>query len=98
VARDRDLRRELKALLELAEREDPFKDRAGSRQLSDRIVIVAAELGEWTLAMDWVEQAYLRRPGRLRRVLTDLPYDRGGLAVDPRYARLLRTAGLEDQL
>jgi|GEM_PF-637958 len=98
VARDHDLRRELNALLELAEREDPFQDRAGSRQLSDRIVIVAAELGEWTLAMDWVERAYLRRPGRLRRVLTDLPYDRGGLAVDPRYARLLRTAGLEDRL
>ena len=98
AARDRDLRRELTALLELAEREDPFQDRAGSRQLSDRIVIVAAELGEWTLAMDWVERAYLRRPGRLRRVLTDLPYDRGGLANDPRYVRLLRTAGLEDRL
>ena len=55
-----------------------------------------AELGDWTRAMDWVERGYLRRPGRLRRVLTDLPYNRSGLAVDPRYARLLRTAGLGD--
>ena len=53
-----------------------------------------AELGEWQRAMDWVEQGYHRRPGRLRRVLMDLPYNRRGLAVDPRYARLLRTAGL----
>jgi hypothetical protein len=48
--------------------------------------------------MDWVEQAYHRRPGRLRRVLCDLPFDRRGLAVDPRYARLLRTSGLDELL
>lgn len=36
-------------------------------------------------------------PG-LRRVLNDLPYDHHGLARDPRYARLLRTAGIEEQL
>jgi hypothetical protein len=69
-----------------------------SFQLSDRILIALAELGEWTSAMDWVERAYHRRPGRLRRLLTDLPYDHHGLASDPRYARLLRTAGLEDLL
>jgi hypothetical protein len=51
-----------------------------------------------TQAMDWVERAYHRRPGRLRRMLTDLPYDHHGLATDPRYARLLRTAGLDDLL
>jgi hypothetical protein len=44
--------------------------------------------------MDWVERAYERRPGRLRRVLTDQTFDQRGLAVDPRYARLLRVAGL----
>jgi tetratricopeptide (TPR) repeat protein len=98
VARERDLRREVEELLVKAEKQDPFVDARGSRQLSDAIVIALAELGDWTRAMDWVERGYLRRPGRLRRVLTDLPYNRSGLAVDPRYARLLRTAGLGDLL
>jgi hypothetical protein len=31
-------------------------------------------------------------------VLCDLPFDRRGLAVDPRYARLLRTSGLDELL
>jgi hypothetical protein len=48
--------------------------------------------------MDWIERAYQRRPGRLRRLLTDHLYDHHGLAVDPRYARLLRVAGLEELL
>jgi hypothetical protein len=60
--------------------------------------MLLADLGEWNQAMDWVERGYLQRPGRLRRVLTDLPFDRRGLAVDPRYARLLRHAGLEELL
>ena len=98
VARERDLRRELAALLARGEQEDPFHDLRGSRQLADRVVIVLAELGEWSQAMDWIERGYHRRPGRLRRVLTDLPYDHHGLASDPRYVRLLRTAGLEDLL
>jgi tetratricopeptide (TPR) repeat protein len=98
AAREQDLRHELAALLAEAEREDPFLDRRGSRQLCDRILIVLAELGEWSQAMDWVERAYHRRPGRLRRILRDLPYDHHGLATDPRYARLLRTAGLADLL
>jgi hypothetical protein len=46
--------------------------------------------------MDWVERAYHRRPVRLRRMLTEPPFDRRGLAVDPRYARLLRVAVMED--
>ena len=96
AAREADLRGELQQLLEKAQLEDPFKDAAGSRQLSDKLIIVLAELGEWQRAMDWVEQGYHRRPGRLRRVLMDLPYNRKGLAVDARYARLLRTAGLAD--
>lgn len=95
AAREKDLRREIDALLARAETEDPFTDVRGSRQLSDKIIITLAELGDWTQAMDWVERAYYRRPGRLRRVLTDLPYDYHGLASDPRYVRLLRTAGLE---
>jgi tetratricopeptide (TPR) repeat protein/tRNA A-37 threonylcarbamoyl transferase component Bud32 len=97
VARTRDLERELEELLATAQREDPFADQ-GTRQASDRIIIVLAELGRWTEAMDWVEQAYHRRPGRLRRVLCDLPFDRRGLAPDPRYARLLRTGGLDELL
>ena len=64
----------------------------------DKVLVVLAELGEWNQAMDWVERAYHRRPGRLRRVLNDLPYDHHGLARDPRYARLLRSAGIEDLL
>jgi tetratricopeptide (TPR) repeat protein len=98
VARERDLRRELADLLARAEREDPFEDRSTTRQLADKILIVLAELGEWTQAMDWVERAYHRRPGRLRRVLNDLPYDHHGLARDPRYTRLLRSAGIEELL
>jgi tetratricopeptide (TPR) repeat protein len=98
VARERDLRRELAALEARAEQEDAFRDLRGSRQLADKIVIVLAELGEWSQAMNWIERGYHRRPGRLRRVLTDLPYDHHGLASDPRYVRLLRTAGLEDLL
>ncbi len=94
AAREADLRQELQQLLEKAQLEDPFQDAAGSRQLSDKLIIVLAELGEWNRAMDWLEQGYHRRPGRMRRVLMDLPYNRKGLAVDARYARLLRTAGL----
>jgi tetratricopeptide (TPR) repeat protein len=94
AAREADLRRELEQLLEKARMEDAFQDVATSRQASDKILIVLAELGEWSRAMDWVEQGYHRRPGRLRRVLMDLPYNRRGLAVDARYARLLKTAGL----
>ena len=94
AAREHDLRAELERLHARARDEDPFTDRGTSRQLSDQIVMVLAELGEWAEAMGWVERAYLRRPGRLRRVLMDLPYDHHGLAVDPRYARMLRTAGL----
>jgi tetratricopeptide (TPR) repeat protein len=94
AAREHDLRVELEGLLVRARDEDPFTDRGTSRQLADQIIIVLAELGEWREAMSWVERAYHRRPGRLRRVLIDLPYDHHGLAVDPRYARMLRTAGL----
>jgi tetratricopeptide (TPR) repeat protein len=98
AARKQDLQAELEELVALAATEDPFKDRHTSRQLSDRIIITSGELGEWKRAMDWVERGYYVHPGRLIRVLTDLPFDRRGLASDPRYARLLRTAGLEGLL
>jgi tetratricopeptide (TPR) repeat protein len=97
-ARLRDVRRELDQLLSEAEKNDPFAEYFTSRSPADCIIVAYAELGEWTGAMDWVERAYERRPGRLRRMLTDPPYDHQGLAVDPRYARLLRVAGLEDLL
>jgi tetratricopeptide (TPR) repeat protein len=98
AARDRDVRRDLDDLMAEAERRDPFVDTRTSRQLSDRIVIQLAELGEWAQAMDWVERGYHRRPGRIRRVLADMPYGYQGLATDPRFVRLLRTAGLADLL
>jgi serine/threonine-protein kinase len=91
----RDLRRELDGLLRQAETLDPFLDNVG-RNVADRIASAHAELGEWREAMDWVERAWERRPGRLRRMLADMPVDYRGLAVDPRYARLMRVAGLED--
>jgi tetratricopeptide (TPR) repeat protein len=98
AARVADVRRELEQLLEQATAENPFADASTSRQLSDRIIVAYAELGEWKSAMDWVERGYHRRPGRLRRVLTDFLFDRRGLAIDPRYAPMLRTAGLESLL
>ena len=97
-AMQRDLRRELTDLLRQAEQKDPFADPYLTRTLADQIVITCAALGEWHQAMDWVERGWQHRPVRLRRMLTDLPFDRRGLAVDPRYARLLRAAVMEDLL
>ena len=97
-ARRRDCQRELDEMLVEAERSDPFAEYFLGRNLGDRIVNVYAELGRWHDAMSWVERAYERRPGRLRRILTDQLFDRRGLAVDARYARLLRVAGLEELL
>jgi tetratricopeptide (TPR) repeat protein/tRNA A-37 threonylcarbamoyl transferase component Bud32 len=93
---ERDLRRELEELLRQAEQSDPFAEPHLTRTGADQIILTYAALGEWSKAMDWVERAYDRRPVRLRRVLTELPFDRRGLAADPRYARLLRAAVLED--
>ncbi len=94
----RDLRRDLNDLLRQADASDPFAHMYQSRTVADQIVLTCAALGEWHLAMDWVERAWDRRPVRLRRMLTDPPFDRRGLAVDPRYARMLRAAVLEDLL
>ena len=93
-----DLGRELAELLQRAETTDPFADYYQTRTLGDQIVVVCAALGDWRQAMDWVERAYARRPVRLRRLLTEPPFDRRGLAADPRYARMLRAAVMEDLL
>ncbi|MEP6832179.1 MAG: serine/threonine-protein kinase [Gemmatimonas sp.] len=98
AARELDVRRELTSFLERATLEGPFEENGTSRTLADQIITCYADLGEWKSAMDWVERSYHARPGRLRRVLTDFLFDRRGLAVDPRYAPLLRTAGLQDLL
>ena len=98
AARLRDVQRELDALLDQAKVSDPFAEYFLGRNLGDRIVNAYAELGEWKEAMSWIERAYEDRPGRLRRILTDQAFDRRGLAIDPRYARLLRVAGLDELL
>ena len=93
-ARRRDLLREVEQLLGEAGRSDPF-EKGQTRTTADRLIIAYAWLGDWASAMTWIERSYTNRPGRLRRVLMDLPIDRKGLATDPRYARLLRVSGLE---
>ncbi len=90
-----DLRRELDSLLVVAATSDPFAE-DWKRNLADRIAGGYAELGQWTEAMDWVQRIHDRRPGRLRRMLSEMPVDYRGLAVDPRYTRLMRVAGLEE--
>jgi tetratricopeptide (TPR) repeat protein len=97
-ARRRDIQRDLDDMLKQAETPDPFNKFVIGRNLSDRIVNAYTELGQWSEAMTWVERAYEHQPGRLRRILTDQPFDRRGLAADARYARLLRVAGLEELL
>jgi tetratricopeptide (TPR) repeat protein len=96
AARQNDLRRELDVYLRLAEQGDPFAAHTTSRSVGDRIALVYAELGEWAKAVDWIERAQAHRPGRLRRLLMDVPFDRAGLSSEPRFLRLLRVAGLED--
>lgn len=78
-----------------ASRSDPF-EKGQTRTTADRLIIAYCWLGDWANAMTWVERSYANRPGRLRRVLMDLPIDREGLANDPRYTRLLRVAGSKD--
>jgi tetratricopeptide (TPR) repeat protein len=97
-ARRLDQVREVEQLLAEVERADPFDKPWNTRTLADRIILAHALLGDWTSAMDWVERAYAARPMRLRRTLTELPFDRRGFAADPRYTRLLRVAVLEDLL
>ncbi len=95
IAIRNDMRREVDGLLRDAERGDPFHDYF-RRTVGDRLASGYAELGDWNSAMDWVLKAFENRPGRLRRMLADMPVDFRGLAVDPRYTRLMRVAGLEE--
>ena len=95
-ARRLDMRRELDQLLVEAESGDPFFAHPAARSVGDRIALAYSDLGEWANAVTWIERAYAHRPGRLRRLIMDMPFDRAGLATDRRYIRLLRVAGLED--
>ncbi len=95
-ARRLDLRRDLDQLLVEAEAGDPFVAHPVVRSVGDRIALAYSDLGEWSHAVTWIERAYAHRPGRLRRLIMDMPFDRAGLASDRRYSRLLRVAGLED--
>ena len=95
-ARRRDLRRELDQLIVLAESGDPFAAHPAARSIGDRIALAYSDLGDWVNAAMWIERAYAHRPGRLRRLVMDMPFDRKGLASQRRYVRLLRVAGLED--
>ncbi len=93
-----DIQRELDELLMESETVDPFEQYYTTRSAADRIVTAYATLEQWDKAMDWIENAYEHRPGRLRRMLTDSPFDRRGLAANARYVALMRVAGTEDLL
>ena len=95
-ARRRDLGRELDRLLAEAESRDPFEHLPTARSIGDRIALAYSDLGDWANAVEWIERAFVHRPGGLRRLVMDMPFDREGLASDRRYARLLRVAGLDD--
>jgi tetratricopeptide (TPR) repeat protein len=97
-ARRRDLRRALDQMLASAGEGDPFAHHPVAPALGDRIALAFADLAEWLPSVTWIERAYARSPNRLRRLLMDQPFDRAGLATEPRYARLLRAAGLDDLL
>ena len=95
-ARRLDIRRDLDQLLVEAESGDPFFAHPAARSVGDRIALAYSDLGDWSDAVTWIERAYAHRPGRLRRLIMDMPFDRADLASDRRYVRLLRVAGLED--
>jgi tetratricopeptide (TPR) repeat protein len=98
AARHRDLRREVDHLLAEAATTDPLAHHPAARSIGDRLALAYSDLGEWEKAVEWIEKAFARSPGRLRRLIMDVPFDRKGLATDRRYARLLRVAGLDDLL
>jgi Tfp pilus assembly protein PilF len=95
-ARHRDLQQELDQWLVEAGSGDPFEAHPAARSIGDRIALAYSDLGDWGNAARWLERAHAHRPGRLRRLLMDLPFDLKGLASERRYVRLLRVAGLED--
>jgi len=97
-ARRIDLRREVEELLHRAQSEDPFADTYSSYCLGDRIALTYSFVADWPNAAIWIERAFVRQPGRLRKVLMDLPFDLNGLSTEPRFRRLMRVAGLEELL
>lgn len=97
-ARRRDLLAEVERLKAQLGEGAPFSEGPTTNSLGDRLALAYSQLGDWPNAVAWIERAYAHRPGRLRRMLMDLPYDRRGLATERRFVRLLRLAGLEDLL
>jgi len=97
-ARRLDLRRDVEHLLAEAATRDPLAHHPAGRSIGDRIALAYSDLGEWSNAVEWLERAYARKPGRLRRLIMDNPFDRQGLATERRYIRMLRVAGLDDLL
>jgi hypothetical protein len=97
-ARRRDLLAEVEQLrVEVAEH-PPFSAGPTTNSAGDRLALAYSQVGDWPNAVMWIERAYAHRPGRLRRLLMDLPYDLRGLATERRFVRLLRLAGIEDLL
>jgi tetratricopeptide (TPR) repeat protein len=97
-ARRRDLQEEIDQLrAQIAER-PPFSDAPTTNSIGDRLALAYSQAAAWPEAVTWIERAYAHRPGRLRRMLLDLPFDFRGLSSEPRFVRLLKMAGLEDLL
>ena len=76
-ARRRDLQREVEMLLAEAAASDPLSP-SWLRTTGDRLIVAYCALGDWANAMVWIERWYAKRPGRLRRVLMDLPINEKG--------------------
>src|SRR5262249_48311332 len=87
-ARRRDLRVELDQLLVEAADREPFADAPTTNSIGDRLALTYSQLGEWPEAVTWIERGFADRPGRLRRMLMDLPFDLRGLSSQPRFLRL----------
>lgn len=97
-ARRRDLLVEVDRLLGQSNLQSPFDDTPTNNSIGDRLALTYSQLGDWPNATVWIERAYAHRPGRLRRLLMDLPFDRRGLSTERRFVRLLQLAGLEELL
>ncbi|HXT68144.1 MAG TPA: protein kinase [Vicinamibacterales bacterium] len=92
----RDLLVEVDRLQAQAAEHAPFSDGPTTNSIGDRLALAHSQLGDWPAAVTWIERAYAHRPGRLRRMLMDLPFDLRGLSTERRFVRLLQLAGLED--
>ena len=94
----RDLLVEVERLQAQASERAPFSEGPTTNSIGDRLALAHSLLGHWPAAVTWIDRAYAHRPGRLRRMLMDLPFDLRGLSTDRRFVRLLQLAGLEDLL